>query len=63
MVVVVAPEAVDMHRDPRGLREALETVRQHLGAQVANLLALEPEVSHAERPVRQVDDGARQRLV
>ncbi len=63
MVVVVAPEAVDVQRDPRGLGEALEAVRQHLRAQVADLLALEAEVRHAEGPVRKVDDGPREGLV
>ena len=63
MVVVLAPEAVDVQRDARGLRKALEAVRQHLGAEVADLLALEAEIGHAEGPVREVDDGPREGLV
>jgi hypothetical protein len=38
-------------------------VRDHLGAEVADLLALQSEVDDAVRPVRQVDYGAAERLV
>lgn len=63
MVVVVAAEAVDVQRHARRLREALQAVRDHLAAQVPDLLALELQADHAEGPVREVDDGARERLV
>ena len=52
-----------MQRDARMLREALKAMRDHLAAQIANLLPLEPEIRDAVRPVRQVHDGARERLV
>lgn len=63
MVVVVAAEDVDVHGDAGALGEALQAVRQHLAAQLADALAPQAELDDAEGPVRQVDDGARQRLV
>lgn len=63
VVVVEAAQAVDVQRDAGGLGEALEAVRDHLAAQVANLLALQAELDDSEGPVRQVDHGPRQRLV
>lgn len=51
MVIVVPAKTIDVERDARSLREALEAVRQHLGAQVADLLALEAEVDDAKGPV------------
>ena len=44
-----------MQRDPCGARKALQAVGDHLGAEVANLLALEAQVGHAVGAVRQVD--------
>jgi hypothetical protein len=38
-------------------------VGDHLGAEVANLLALQPQLSHAVRPVGQVDDGPAEGLI
>lgn len=52
-----------MHRDPRALREALDAVGNHLGAQVPNLLPLQPELDDAERPVREVHHRPAERLV
>lgn len=63
MVVVVAADAVDVHSDARGLSKALQAVRHHLRAQLAEPLALEAKVDDAVRPVREVDDGAGERLV
>ena len=63
MVIILPPQAVHMQRDPRGLRKALQAVRDHLGAEVADLLALQAQVHDAVGPVRQVDDGAAEGLV
>lgn len=63
VVVVVAADAVDMHGEARGLGEALQAVRHHLGAQAAEPLALEAEVDDAVRAVGQIDDGAAEGLV
>src|SRR4051812_29876668 len=49
VVVVVAAQAVDMQRDAGGLRKALQAMRQHLGAEVADALALEPQIDDAIR--------------
>jgi hypothetical protein len=63
MMVIIAPQTVHMQRDPRRARKTLEAVRDHLGAEVANLFALEPEVCDAEGSVRQVDYRTAERLV
>jgi hypothetical protein len=63
VVVVEAAEAVDVDGDAGGLGKAVDAVGDHLAAQVANLFALEAELDDGEGPVRQVDHGARQRLV
>lgn len=63
MVVVVAADAVDVHRDARALREAVQAVRDHLAAQVADLLAAQAELAHAVGAVGEVDDGAGQGFV
>ena len=63
VVVIVAPQTVHVQRDAGGLGEALQAVRDHLGAEVADLLALQAQVYDAVRAVRQVDDGAAEGLV
>lgn len=62
-MVVVAADAVDVHGDAGGLGEALQAVRHHLGAQLAQPLSLEAELDDTVRSVGQVDDGAREGLV
>lgn len=54
-MVVESTETVDMHSDAGTLREALETVGDHLAAQVTNLLALEAELNDAVGSVRNID--------
>lgn len=63
MVVIVAPQAVDVQSHPGALRKALQAVRNHLGAQLPQPLALQPQVNHAVGTVGQVDDGAGKGLV
>ena len=63
VVVILAPDHVDVQGDGGALREALQAMRQHLAAQVAQLLPPEAEVDDGEGPVGQVDDGAREGLV
>jgi len=63
MVVVIAAQAIHMQRDSSRLRKAVQAMRQHLGAEVADLLAAQAQRDDGERPRRQVDHGARQRLV
>lgn len=63
VVVVLAVERRDVQREAGVLRKRLEPVRQHLRTQRADALALDAEVDVRKRPVRQVDDGARERLV
>lgn len=52
-----------MQRHIRSLRKALQTVRDHLRAEVADLLALEPEVDDRPRPAGQVNHRPREGLV
>jgi len=63
MMIVLAPQAIDMQRQTRLLRKALQPVRQHLAAQIAELLARQAEVYDAEGPRGEVDDGAGQGFV
>jgi len=54
MMIIVAAQAVHMQRQRRGARKAAQAVRQHLGAQVADLLAAQPQLDDRVRAVRQV---------
>lgn len=63
VVVVLAAQAVHMQRQPGALRKTLQTVRDHLAAQVANLFASQPQLDHAIWTVREVDDGSAECLV
>lgn len=58
VVVVVAAQAVDVHRDAGALREAVQAVGDHLAAEVADFLAAQAQLGNAERTVGEVDDGA-----
>jgi hypothetical protein len=62
VVVVLAPKNVDVDRAARRDRKRVEDVREHLRAQVAELLTFDAEVCHAERPRADVDYGARECL-
>ncbi len=57
MVVVVTVCAANVESYARSLCKALQTVRDHLRAEVTNLLALETNVDDSPRPAGQVDDG------
>lgn len=63
MVVVVTAQAVDVQGDASGLSKALQAVGDHLGAELAQHLALETQVDNGVRAVGQIDDGARESLV
>jgi hypothetical protein len=41
VVIVITISTTDMQRDARCLCETLQSVRDHLGAQIADLLTLE----------------------
>lgn len=58
MVVVVTSNDIDVHGDAGALRETLQTVGQHFGAKITNLLATQLQVADAEGTVGQVDDCA-----
>ena len=62
VVVVLSPEDIDVERDAGALGERLEHVRDHLGRQVADLLALELQVAAEVGARRDVEDGAREGL-
>lgn len=63
VVVVVTAQAVDVQRDASGLSKALQAVRDHLAAKLAQHLALEAKVDNGVGAVGQIDDGARESLV
>ena len=62
-MIVVSPQAVDVHGDACGLGEALKAVGHHLAGQAAEPLAAQAEVDDGVGPVGQVDDGAGEGLV
>ena len=63
VVVVVAVRAANMQSHIRSLRKALQAVRNHLGAQVANLLTTEAQVDNRPRSAREIDHGPGESLV
>jgi hypothetical protein len=56
VVVVVTSDNIHVHGDAGTLGKTLQTVRQHLSAQVSNLLTTKLQVGDAEGTVGQVDD-------
>jgi hypothetical protein len=56
VVVIVASDNIHVHCNAGALGETLQTMRQHLGAQVAELLTVELQVGDAEGTVGEVDD-------
>lgn len=63
VVVVVAPQTVDVDGEASGLSKALYAVGDHLRAELAEELALEAQFDNGVRSVGEVDDGAREGLV
>jgi hypothetical protein len=63
VVVVLTADAVNVDGDASCLGERLQAVGDHLARQVAELLALQSQLHHGVRPVRQIDYGAAERLV
>src|SRR3546814_2518975 len=63
MVVVLAIKGFDVQRDARGLREAMEPVREELGVHLAQSRLRETRFPDAVRPPRNIEDAAGQRLV
>jgi hypothetical protein len=63
VVVVVAVEAVNVECNTGTLSKALQAVRNHLGAERTEPLALQAEVNDAVGAVGKIDDSAREGLV
>lgn len=63
VVVVIAPQAVDVQGDAGGLGKALQTVGDHFAAELAEVLALEAQVDNGVGSVGEIDDGAGEGLV
>jgi hypothetical protein len=63
MVVVVTVKTVNMQRNTSTLGKALETMRYHLGAELAKPLSLQTEINNTVGTVGKIDDRARQGLV
>jgi hypothetical protein len=58
VVVVVTVEAVNVHRNSGTLSEALQTVRNHLGAELTEPLSLQTKVDDAVGTVGNINDSA-----
>jgi hypothetical protein len=63
VVVIIASDNIHVHCHARTLGETLQTMRQHFGAQVAELLTVELQVGDAEGTVGQVDDSTSEGFV
>jgi hypothetical protein len=63
VMVVVSSQNVHVEGNARGLGEALEAVGNHLGAEIPNLLPLQPHVYDAEWSVGKIHDGAAEGVV
>lgn len=63
MVVIIPIRAPDMQRDVRRLRETVQAMRDHLRAQITDLLAPETDVDHGPGARGEVDDGPREGFV
>lgn len=51
MMIILAPHAIHMHRNRGALRKALQTMRQHLCAEISNLLTAQTQIYDAEGTV------------
>ena len=63
MMVIIPIHTPNMQRDIRRLRKAMQPMRDHLGAEVADLLAAEAQVDHRPGATGEVDDGPREGFV
>lgn len=62
-MIVIAIGTANVQRHTSRLRETLQTVRDHLSAQVADFLTLEAEVDHRIRPTGEINDSPGEGLV
>ena len=62
-MIVTPLKHINMQRDPRVLRPALQSVMDHLGAQLADLLAREVEAADEVGARGDVEDCAREGFV
>lgn len=63
VVVVVAVRAANMQGHICRLCKALQTVGDHLSAEIPNLLALQAQVDYRPRPAREIDHSPRKGLI
>jgi hypothetical protein len=56
VVIIITVSTTNMQRHTRSLGKALQTVRDHLSAEIADLLALEAEVNDCPRPAGEIND-------
>lgn len=63
VMIVIAADAVDVHRDAGGLGEALQAMGNHLRAQLAQPFPLQAEFNDAIWSVGQVDNRSRERFI
>lgn len=62
-MIIEPPQAVHMQRDPRRLCKTLNDMRDHLAAQVADLLTLQAELDHGVRAAGKIDYRSREGLL
>lgn len=63
VMVIVAVGAANVKGNTSRLRKALQTVRNHLRAEVADLFAFEANVDDCPWPARKINDCPRESLV
>lgn len=63
VVIVISVGTSNVQSDISGLRETLQTVGDHLSAQVTDLLALESEVDNVPWPAGEINDSPGKSLV
>jgi len=63
MVVIIPVRAPNVQSDIRRLRETVQAMRDHLRAQIADLLAPEADVNHGPGARGEVDDSPREGFV
>lgn len=62
-MIIVTPQTINMHCNPRRLRKTLHAMWNHLTAQISNFLSLQAQLYNAERTVGQVHHGAGERFI
>lgn len=57
MMIVIPIRTANMQSDTRRMRKAMQPMRDHLRAQISNLLPPEAQVNHGPGSAGDIDDG------